>query len=150
MTPRSVRFEEELLRRLELYVRDHPGTSVSALTSVFVDEALRAEEHPGIMFRPGPAGRRAGLVGGPDVWQVIDTLLTVRDATPELADDALIAETAEMLGLPHSQVRVAVRYYAVYRTEIDEWITSNRELAARAEQQWLAEQDLLRGKTPIS
>lgn len=150
MTPRSVRFEEELLRRLELYVRDHPGTSVSSLTSVFVDEALRAEEHPGIMFRPGPAGRRAGLVGGPDVWQVIDTLLTVRDSTPELADDALIAETAEMLDLPHSQVRVAVRYYAAYRTEIDEWITANRDLAARTEQQWLAEQELLRGKTPIS
>ena len=55
-----------------------------------MDEALRTEEHPGITFRAGPTGRRAGLVGGPDVWEVIDTLLIVRDAEPELADDALI------------------------------------------------------------
>lgn len=118
---------------------------MSSMTSVFVDEALRAEEHPGIMFRPGPAGRRAGLVGGPDVWQVIDTLLTVRESAPELDEDALLAETAEMSGLARTQIRVAVRYYAAYSTEIDEWITANRELAAHTEQQWLAEQDLLRG-----
>jgi hypothetical protein len=48
---------------------------MSSVTNLFVDEALRAEEHPGITFRPGPTGRRAGIVGGPDVWEVIDTLL---------------------------------------------------------------------------
>lgn len=26
------------------------------------------DEHPGIVFRSGPAGRRAGLAGGPDIW----------------------------------------------------------------------------------
>jgi hypothetical protein len=120
------------------------------VTNVFVDEALRAEEHPGITFRPGPAGRRAGLVGGPDVWQVIDTLMTVRDAEPDLADEALVAETAEMIGLQPFQVRIAVRYYTAYRTEIDEWITSNREFADRAEAQWLAEQELLRARSRAS
>jgi len=108
-------------------------------------QALRAEEHPGIMFRPGPAGRRAGLVGGPDVWQVIDTLLTVRASAPEHDEAALLDETAEMSGLSRAQIRISVRYYAAYPTEIDEWITANRELAARTEKQWLAEQELLRG-----
>lgn len=150
MTPRSVRFDDDVLRRLDSYVRDHPGTSISAVTNAFVDEALRAEEHPGITFRPGPAGRRAGLVGGPDVWQVIDTLLTVRDAEPGLVDEALVAETAEMIGVQALQVRIAVRYYAAYRMEIDEWITSNREMAAREEARWLAEQELLRGRTRAS
>ncbi|GAB3454829.1 hypothetical protein [Actinophytocola sediminis] len=144
-----MRFEDEVLRRLDRYVRDHPGTSLSSVTSAFVDEAMRTEDHPGIMFRPGPAGRRAGLVAGPDVWQVIDTLLTVRESAAGLADDALVAETAEMIGLAPSQVRVAVRYYAAYRAEIDGWITSNRELAVRTEQQWLAERELLRGETSV-
>ncbi len=32
------------------------------------------DEHPGIVFRDGPTGRRAALAGGPDVWEVIATL----------------------------------------------------------------------------
>ncbi len=113
-SPRSVRFDGEVLRRLDGYVRSHTGTSMSSVTNLFVDEALRAEEHPGTIFRPGPTGRRAGLVGGPDVWEVIDTPLIVRNAEPGLADDALVARTAEATGLPERKVRTAVRYYISY------------------------------------
>lgn len=115
------------------------------MTNLFVDEALRAEEHPGIVFRPGPTGRRAGLVAGPDVWEVIDTLRIVREADPELADDALAQATAEAMGLSERKVRVAVRYYAVYRAEVDERIAANREAATAAEAAWRGEQELLRG-----
>ncbi|MDQ3886155.1 MAG: hypothetical protein M3308_03865 [Actinomycetota bacterium] len=144
-SPRSVRFDDGVLRRLERYVRSHPGASASSVTNLFVDEALRAEEHPGIVFRPGPTGRRAGLVGGPDVWEVIDTLHTVRATEPELADDALAQATAEAMGLSVRKVRVAVRYYAAYRTEVDERIAAHREVVADAEAAWRAEQDLLHG-----
>ena len=120
--------------------------SASSVTNLFVDEALRAEEHPGIVFRPGPTGRRAGLVGGPDVWEIIDTLRTVREAEPDLADDALAEATAEALGLPMRKVRVAVRYYGAYRAEVDGRIAANREVAEQAEAAWRAEQDLLRGR----
>lgn len=143
LSPRSVRFYEGVLARLERYVRGNPGTSISSLTNLFVDEALRAEEHPGVMFRPGPAGRRAGLIGGPDVWQVVDTLLTVREDDPSLTDDALVAATGEAMGLAAFQVRTAVRYYAAYRSEIDDWIGANREAAEQGEAQWLAERELL-------
>jgi hypothetical protein len=122
---------------------------MSSVTNLFVDEALRTEEHPGVLFRPGPAGRRAGLIGGPDVWQVIDTLLTVRDDDPNLAEDALVTATSEAIGLPEFHVRTAVRYYAAYRSEIDEWITANREAAAQGEARWLAEQKVLRGRTRV-
>lgn len=118
---------------------------MSSMTNRFVDEALRAEEHPGIVFRPGPTGRRAGLVGGPDVWEVIDTLHTVREAEPGLVDDALAQATAEAMGLSAHRVRVAVRYYAVHPAEVDERIAANREAAEQAEAAWRAEQDLLRG-----
>lgn len=144
-SPRSVRFDDGVVRRLERYVRSHPGTSSSSVTNLFVDEALRAEEHPGIVFRPGPTGRRAGLVGGPDVWEVIDTLHTVREAEPSSADDALADATAMALGITARQVRIAVRYYAIYRAEVDERIAANRDEADQAEAAWLAEQDVLGG-----
>jgi hypothetical protein len=35
-----------------------------------IEEGLRTEEFPGIAFRQGPTGRRVGLVGGPDVWEI--------------------------------------------------------------------------------
>lgn len=143
--PRSVRFDDEVLRRLDRYVRSHPGASASSVTNLFVDEALRADEHPGVVFRPGPTGRRAGLVGGPDIWEVIDTLHTVRETDAELTSEALVAATADAMGLAQRKVRVATRYYAAYRAEVDERIAANREAAAEAEAAWRAEQELLRG-----
>lgn len=141
--PRSVRFADDVVRRLDRYVRSNPGTSASSVTNLFVDEAIRAEEHPGIMFRPGPTGRRACLVGGPDVWEVVATLQTVRAAEPTLDGDSLVAAVAAALGQTQRRVRVAVRYYAAYRDEIDRRIAANIELADEAEAAWLAEQKLL-------
>ena len=149
-SPRSVRFDDEVLRRLNRYVRSHPGTSLSSMANVFVDEALRAEEHPGITFRSGPTGRRAGLVGGPDVWEVIDTLFTLREHDPALAEDALIRATAEATGLAERKVRVAVAYYTDYRDEVDERITGNRQATDEAEAAWNAQQALLRGDVRAS
>ena len=37
----------------------------------YVAEGIEMDEHPGIHFRSGPAGRRPSLVGGPDVWEVV-------------------------------------------------------------------------------
>jgi hypothetical protein len=145
-----VRFDGDVLRRLDHYVRSHPGASMSSVTNLFVDEALRAEEHPGITFRPGPTGRRAGIVGGPDVWEVIDTLLTVREHDPELAGAALVAATAEAVGLSERKVRIAVRYYSAYPDEIDERVEANRQAALEAEAAWHAEQSLLRGNPRAS
>lgn len=142
-SPRSVRFDDEVIRRLDRYVRSHPGTSASSLANIFVDEALRAEEHPGITFRPGPTGRRAGLVGGPDVWEVIGALQAVREEDPGLAGDSLIGAIAETTGLGTQMIRVAVRYYAAYPAEVDERIAANDEATQEAETAWRAEQDLL-------
>lgn len=75
------------------------------MANVFVDEALRSEEHPGIIFRAGPTGRRAGLAGGPDVWEVIDTLQMAQEDEPELAEDAFVEASAQTLGLAQRTVR---------------------------------------------
>jgi hypothetical protein len=149
-SPRSVRFDDEVLRRLDRYVRSHPGTSASSVTNTFVDEALRSEDHPGIVFRPGPAGRRAGLAGGPDVWEVIGTLQAVRAQEASLAGESLVEAVADATGISPRMVRVAVRYYTAYTAEIDDWIDANREAAAQAEASWRAEQDLLRAQDRAS
>ncbi len=96
------------------------------------------------MFRPGPTGRRAAVVSGPDVWEVIATLQTVRAAEPDLKGDSLVTAVAEAMGQTERRVRVATRYYAAYPDEIDDRIALNTERADEAEAAWLTEQRLLR------
>jgi len=141
--PRSVRFNEDVLARLDRFVHEHPGTSASSVANMFVDESLRAHEHAGIVFRPGPTGRRAALAAGPDVWEVIGALHAIREETPNLHDDGLFEELTAVTGLAREQVRTALRYYAAYPDEVDERFTANREAAEREERLWLAERRLL-------
>ncbi len=84
------------------------------------------EDQPGIAFRDGPAGRRAALSGGPDVWEVMETL----KGTGLLGEQAVTA-TAEWGNLTTAQVRAAVRYYADHRDEVEERIRLNRREAER-------------------
>ena len=142
--PRSVRFDEGVLSRLDRYVKEHPGSSSSSVANMFIDEALRAYEHPGIMFRPGPTGRRAALSGGPDVWEVVAALNAIRDEDPGLDGDPLLRELSSVTGLSSAQVGIVLRYYAAYPGEIDERTALNTEVADREEQLWEAQQKLLR------
>jgi hypothetical protein len=107
----------------------------SRLAERYIDEGLRMEDHPGVVFRDGPTCRRAGLAGGPDVWGVI---ATVRASGLD-GEDALSA-AAKWGNLWLAQVRSAVSYYAEYPQEIDERIAHNVEEANAAEQQWRREQ----------
>ncbi|MFF5084217.1 hypothetical protein ACFY36_44830 [Actinoplanes sp. NPDC000266] len=146
--PRSVRFDEEVLARLDRYVRENPGSSSSSVANMFIDEALRSYEHPGVIFRPGPTGRRAALAGGPDVWEVVAALGAVREEAEQLDRASLLSELAEVTGLASGQVTVALRYYAAYPDEIDERVALNREVADREERLWEAQQKLLRKPKP--
>src|SRR3712207_4765143 len=106
-SPRSVRLSDDVLRRLA-DLAGRRGASVSSTIERLLDEALRREVHPGITFRDGPSGRRPGLVAGPDVDEVIRTLLAVQE---EHSGGALSAG-AEILSLTHVQGLAAVAYYA--------------------------------------
>lgn len=141
--PRAVRFEPAVLERLRRYVRAHPGLSASTLTSRFVDEALRMEEHPGVLFRDGPSGRRAVLIGGPDVWEVIRVVQSARSAEPALDADKVVGLAGETMGLPPGKVRVALDYWASYPDEIEQQIRDAEEAERAAEALWQREQRLL-------
>ena len=94
-------------------------------------------EHPRIVFRSGPAGRRPGLMSGPDVWEV------VRAVPGGPIGDEQLAEVSEFTGLASEQVADALRYYADYPDEVDEWIRRVEAGAERAEARWRREQERL-------
>lgn len=64
--------------------------SQSSATNRLVDEALRMWQHTMVVFRDGASGRRARLVGGPDVWGVIRAVRSARAAEPEMDADAIL------------------------------------------------------------
>ncbi len=123
--PFSIRMSPQTLARLDVGARRR-GEAKARTAERLIDEGLRMEDHPGVMFRDGPAGRRAALAGGPDVWEVIETLKGTG-----LAGEQAIAATAEWGALTHTQVGTAVRYYADFREEVDARIAHNSEEADR-------------------
>lgn len=124
---------ERLGRRSEL-----AGTNRSRLAERYVDEGTRMDEHPGVLFRGGPVGRRAALAAGPDIWEVVATL-----KGGQAKGEEAIAATAELLNLSELQVRTAVRYYGAYPEEIDARIRRDAEEADAAEEAWRREQAAL-------
>ena len=132
--PTSFRLSPDVLSRLEEEAAT-AGMTVSALVSEQLDEGLRVRRFPAVVFRDGPAGRRAGLVGGPDVWEVIRD---VRAAAGR--GEAKIRRVAADAGLTLSQVRLAVDYYAAFPAQVDARLAAEeragvqlREMVARRE-----------------
>jgi hypothetical protein len=120
-----MRLEDAILARLERTARARKE-SKSALAERLIEEGLRMQRHPAIVFRDGPAGRRPGLAAsGLDVWEI------VRTVQPHDGD---IAAAARYLSLPVWLVHAAMDYYAEFRDEIDEWIAENDRLADEAAQ----------------
>ncbi len=119
----TVRIPARLLKELTEAAtrRNAPPT---ALARMYVEEGLRLDRYPGIVFRDRAGGRRAGIPGRRlDVWQVIETLR---------ASDGSVEEAADYLALRPDQVRVALAYAADYPDEIEALIRANREEAERA------------------
>jgi hypothetical protein len=137
-SPLSIRFDPAVLDRLRRHARATSAGSVSTLAQTLIDEGLRMAEHPGIIFKSGPSGRRAALANGPDVWEVAKFLHEVDERGP-----GAVAAAAEVLGLPGARVRTAMRYYADYEAEIEAEIALADAESAAAEAAWAAEQRLL-------
>ena len=119
--------------------------SLSSAANRLVDEALRTTEHPGIVFRPGPTGRRAGLAGGPDVWEVVRAVRSARTTEPDLTEEDLLGLIAGNTGTPLRLISIAVRYWASYPDEINAEISAASTAEDAAEQAWRRERQLLAG-----
>jgi hypothetical protein len=134
----TLRVDQDSLRQLDDESRRQRLTR-SELAKRFIDEGLRMEAHPGIVFRPGPAGRRPALADGPDVWVVARVFRELEGGFEEV-----LAETVDLTELSPHQVRAAMRYYAHFGDEIDGFIKEQDQYAEKAYAEWLREQDMLR------
>ncbi len=140
MTVLSIRFKREgAYERLRRHAAQH-AEPISALGERLIDEGLRMADHPGIVFRDGPTGRRAGLAAGPDVWEVVVLLRGLRGSV-----ERRFVKAADQLGLAVEQVRAASRYYAEFTDEIDAEVAFNEDVADRELATWQAERRLLSG-----
>jgi hypothetical protein len=128
--PFSVRMSPGTLARLEADARRR-GEPKARIAERLIDEGLRMAEHAGIVFRDGPAGRRAALAAGPDIWEVIETLKGTG-----LSGEKAVEATARWGALRPAEVRAAIRYYGDFRDEIDDRILANRREAQRLHDVW--------------
>jgi hypothetical protein len=138
--PVSVRFHDpRVAERLksEAVAR---GASTSALAEELIDEGLRVRRHPLVSFRDGPAGRRACVSGGPDIWEVVEGLVG-----GDVAPGERVTRAVELFGLRREQVEAALAYYAEFTEEIDGQLDANHRAADEAEALWRRQQDLLAG-----
>jgi hypothetical protein len=95
-------------------------------------------DHPGIVYKDGPSGRRAAIAFGPDVWEIVKVLREIDERGP-----AAISAAAEVLTLPETKVRAALHYYSAYPEEIDAEVAQADEESEAAELAWRTEQRLL-------
>jgi hypothetical protein len=137
-TPLSIRFTPSLLARLRQRARAMTGASAAGLAQRLIDEGLRMADHPGVIFKDGPSGRRAALAYGPDVWEVIKFLREVDERGPAAIDAA-----AEVFAVDSSRISTAISYYGDYAAEIDAEIAEADEASARAEEAWRVQQQLI-------
>ena len=134
----SIRFSAEPVhRRLKDSARRR-RVGVSTLAERLIDEGLRMEAHSAIVFREGPTGRRAVLAGGPEVADVIGSIVG-----GDVPVGQRRARAAELLGLTPSMVDAAMAYYADYTEEIDAELDERRRAADEAEAAWKRQRALL-------
>jgi len=131
--------------RLAVFVSANHGLSLSAAANMLVDEGLRMHEHPGVFFQNGATGRRARLIMGPDVWEVIRAVKSARVHEPGLSEDELLTMLVKNTGVPLRLIRVAIGYWAAYPDEIDAEIAAADAAEDAAEAAWRRERDLLAG-----
>lgn len=121
----SVRLDEHLAEQLRLRARA-AGESLSDRLRRYAEEGARRDEHPLITFRDGPTGRRAGLIGGPDVWEVVMWL-------EDLAGEAdPIAALAKEAALKRPQIEAAMHYSEAYPDEVTARVELHRRKTTAA------------------
>lgn len=123
----SYRLDPQLKEDLARRAHDE-GISETSLVTRLIDEGLKTSAHPGIVYRDGPAGRRAAVGGGPDVWEVV-----VATRHTGKRGDARVGAAAEQLGVPEQLVRTAVSFAAAHPSEVETMINRNEAAAERAQ-----------------
>jgi hypothetical protein len=126
----ATRLSGDLLKEVQRYARRGRLGPSEALRRI-VDEWVAISRYPALEFRDGPVGRRPGLRGGPDVWEI---MALVRDIGAD------VAGLREHLGshVSVASLEQALAYAAEHRAEIESWIEENDSLGEELERQFAA------------
>ncbi len=117
---KSIRIQERTFKEIEQIARES-GKDFSAVANELLDEAVKMQRCPGIVFSEGTRGRRARISGtGIEVWEVI--------AAWKGVDEDFGRLRKAYHWLTEQQLRSALGYYRVYPEEINNLIRQNEEL----------------------
>lgn len=134
----SIRFSNDsAYKRLKAHASSR-RQAISALAERLIDEGLRMDAHPAVVFREGPTGRRAALAGGPEVADVIGAVVG-----GDVPVGQRRARAADLLAVCSAMIDAALAYYADHTDEIDWELTERARIADEAEAAWARRQALL-------
>lgn len=111
----SVRLDDRLATWLRVHAQA-AGESLSDRLRRYAEEGARRDMHPDIVFRDGPSGRRAGVLGGPDVWEII--LWADGDGGDAVGGPSVGAELIDDGVVTAAQLAAARAYQRDYSDEI--------------------------------
>lgn len=135
----SYRLDPDLKARLARQAAAE-GITETALLTRLLEQGLATIEHPGIVFRQGPSGWRAGLAGGPDVDEVVRTVRSTR-----ATGDQAVSDAADSLGVDPRLVRIVIDYAAEHLEEIEARLRENEDAAERVRRLASARASVLAG-----
>ena len=134
----SIRFSDQPVHeRLRATARRH-NVGMSTLAERLIDEGLRTEAHPLVIFRSGPTGRRPVLVGGPEVADVIGAIVG-----GDVPVDDRRARAAELMNVGETLVDAALAYYGEFTEEVDAVLADRAQRADEAEAAWRRQRAVL-------
>jgi hypothetical protein len=117
--PKSFRLHEEPSNSST--TRPPPrGQPQPALVATILDEGLETRCFPGIDYRDGPTSRRAAIVGGPEIREIIRALKQMPGKHERRA-----RALSDELGLLPAQIRLAVDFYDANPSEVDDRIAAD-------------------------
>jgi uncharacterized protein (DUF433 family) len=126
----ATRLPAALLREITRYAKRRRMGPSEALRAI-VDEWVTTAKYPAIEFRDGAVGRRPGMRGGPDVWELV---MVTRDVGTD-------AEALREYFGPHlspGAIQQALAYAAEH-PEVDAWVDENERLGEELEREYLAQ-----------
>jgi uncharacterized protein (DUF433 family) len=117
---KSIRIQKKTTIEIEQIARDS-GKEFSTVVNELLEEAIKIQRCPGIIFTEGTAGRRARIAGtGIEVWEVIATYKGVGENFTRLQK--------AYHWLTEQQLKAAIGYYRTYPEDIDHLIKQNKKL----------------------
>ena len=120
---KTIRIHEKTITEIEQIARES-DREFSVIANELLDEAVRMQRCPGIIFSEGTTGRRARIADtGIEVWEVIAAYKSVGEHFDSLRQ--------AYHWLTEHQLMAAVGYYSLYPEDIDNLIKHNEKITKK-------------------